>query len=65
LIRIKNFAGIPSHSERGGKNEKMVIFVTVAILVVTGLISLDSKVFGQSAKKVLMIPREGYSSDLD
>jgi putative intracellular protease/amidase len=44
---------------------RMIIFVTVVTLVVTGIISLDSQVFGQSAKKVLMIPREGYSADLD
>ncbi len=44
---------------------RIAIFVTVATLVVTSIISLDSQVFGQSAKKVLMIPREGYSSDLD
>jgi len=45
--------------------KKIVIFLTVMILVTSGVISLESQVYGQSAKKVLMIPREGYSADLD
>jgi putative intracellular protease/amidase len=45
--------------------KKIAIFLAVMILVVTGVISLESQVYGQSAKKVLMIPREGYSRDLD
>jgi putative intracellular protease/amidase len=45
--------------------KKFAIFLAVVILVVTGVISLESKVYGQSAKKVLMIPREGHSQDLD
>ncbi len=45
--------------------KKIVIFLTIMTLVVTGIISLESQVYGQSAKKVLMIPREGYSADLD
>ena len=44
---------------------KIAISLTVMILVISGVISLESQVFGQSAKKVLMIPREGYSNDLD
>jgi putative intracellular protease/amidase len=42
------------------------ITVLVAIMVIlAGGISSSSLAFGQSAKKVLMIPREGYSADLD
>jgi len=44
---------------------KIVIFLTVVILVVTGVISLESQVYGQSAKKVLMFLRDGDSYDLD
>jgi hypothetical protein len=35
------------------------------ILVLTGAISLESQVYGQSDRKVLMFLREGYSYDLD
>jgi hypothetical protein len=45
--------------------KKIAIFLALVTLVVTGVISLESQVYGQSAKKVLMIPREGYSGDLD
>jgi len=45
--------------------KKIVIFLTVMILVVSGVISLESQVYGQSAGKVLMFLREGYSTDLD
>jgi putative intracellular protease/amidase len=45
--------------------KKFVIFLGVVILVVTGVISLESQVYGQSDKKVLMFLREGYSVDLD
>ena len=41
------------------------IIVIVMLFFVTGVISFASLVYGQSAKKVLMIPREGYSEDLD
>jgi len=41
------------------------IIVTVMLFFVFGIISFTSQVYGQSAKKVLMIPREGYSGDLD
>ena len=49
------------------------IRILVAIMVITaGVISFSSqfsteptKAFGQSRSKVLMIPREGYSADLD
>ena len=37
----------------------------VGLLFVTGVFSFTSQVYGQEAKKVLMIPREGYSNDLD
>jgi len=45
--------------------KKIAILLALVILVVTGVVSLESQVYGQSAKKVLMIPREGYSGDLD
>ena len=45
--------------------KRMIIFVTVMLLFVGGVLSFTSQVYGQSAKKVLMIPREGYSADLD
>jgi putative intracellular protease/amidase len=45
--------------------KKIVIFLTVMILVVTGVISLESQVYGQTDRKVLMFLREGYSVDLD
>ena len=41
------------------------IIVIVMLFFVTGVISFTSQVYGQSPKKVLMIPREGYSRDLD
>lgn len=41
------------------------IIVIVMLFFVIGIISFTSQVYGQSAKKVLMIPREGYSEDLD
>jgi hypothetical protein len=51
--------------KRREKMKKIVIFLTVIILVVMGVISLESQVYGQSAKKVLMFLREGDSYDLD
>ncbi len=44
---------------------RTAIFVTLMLLFVWGTISFSSEAFGQSGRKVLMIPREGYSSDLD
>jgi putative intracellular protease/amidase len=44
---------------------KFGIFVTVMLLFVASVISFSSQAFGQSGSKVLMIPREGYSQDLD
>jgi putative intracellular protease/amidase len=41
------------------------INLLVIIIVLAGVISFPSQVFGQSGSKVLMIPREGYSADLD
>jgi hypothetical protein len=45
--------------------KKSVVFLTVVILVVTGVISVESQVYGQSHKRVLMFLREGDSYDLD
>ncbi len=44
---------------------RTAIFLTLMLLFVWGVISFSSEAFGQSGRKVLMIPREGYSSDLD
>ncbi len=51
--------------ERRGKMRRISFAVTVLVLFVAGLISLSSPAFGQTTRKVLMIPREGYSTDLD
>jgi putative intracellular protease/amidase len=57
-------------SVRGAKMKKIIIFGIV--ILVMGIISFSShpvigptEAFGQSPRKVLMIPREGYSVDLD
>ena len=42
---------------------KISLFAIAVILA--GIISFPSQVFGQGGSKVLMIPREGYSADLD
>jgi putative intracellular protease/amidase len=44
---------------------KLGIIGIVILFFVTGVFSFTSQVYGQSAKKVLMIPREGFSTDLD
>jgi putative intracellular protease/amidase len=44
---------------------KISIFVALMVIFMAGVISFSSQAFGQSARKVLMIPREGYSMDLD
>ena len=44
---------------------RMIILVTIMLLFVGGVLSFTSQVYGQSAQKVLMIPREGYTGDLD
>jgi putative intracellular protease/amidase len=60
---IKRFEKI--FFKRREEMKKIAIFLTVVILVVTGVISLASEVYGQSAKKVLMFLRDGESYDLD
>jgi putative intracellular protease/amidase len=45
--------------------KKIVILLTIITLIITGVISLESEVYGQNAGKVLMFLREGYSVDLD
>ncbi len=42
---------------------KVSLFAIVVILA--GIISFSPQAFGQGKSKVLMIPREGYSADLD
>ncbi len=44
--------------------KRISIFVAIMVIIASA-VSFSSEAFGQSAKKVLMIPREGYSSDLD
>ena len=44
---------------------KISIFVALTVIFMAGIISFSSQAFGQSARKVLMIPREGYSIELD
>src|SRR5271157_3934868 len=44
---------------------KIGIFLTVMLLFLASVISFSSQAFGQSGSKVLMIAREGYSSDMD
>ncbi len=41
------------------------ISIFAIMVILAGIISFSSQAFGQSGSKVLMIPREGYSSDLD
>jgi putative intracellular protease/amidase len=45
--------------------KRFKIIVILMLFFVAGAISLTSDVYGQSARKVLMMPREGYSQDLD
>jgi hypothetical protein len=51
--------------KRRKKMKRMIISVIVILLFVGGALSFTSQAYGQSPKKVLMIPREGYSEDLD
>jgi len=44
---------------------KINIFVALTVIFMAGTISFSSQAFGQSARKVLMIAREGYSTDMD
>ena len=41
------------------------VSLTVMTILLAGIISFSPQVFGQGTSKVLMIPREGYSADLD
>ena len=41
------------------------VSLLIMTLIVAGSILLSLQVFAQSSRKVLMIPREGYSSDTD
>jgi putative intracellular protease/amidase len=43
--------------------KKISLFAIIVVLA--GIISFSPQAFGQGSKKVLMIPREGYSADLD
>ncbi len=43
--------------------KKVSLFVTVVILA--GAISFSPQAFGQGSSKVLMVPREGYSQNID
>ena len=41
------------------------ISIFTIMVILAGIISFSSQAFAQSGSKVLMIPREGYSPDLD
>ncbi len=43
--------------------KKISLFAVIVILA--GIISFSSQAFGQGGSKILMLPREGYSADLD
>ena len=45
--------------------KKVGIIATLVLFFLAGVISFTPQVYCQSAKKVLMVPREGYSQDLD
>jgi putative intracellular protease/amidase len=49
----------------GRKMRRMGVFAILMIFFMAGIISYSPNVYAQSAKKVLMLPREGYSADLD
>jgi putative intracellular protease/amidase len=44
---------------------RMAVFAVLVLFLVASVISYSPNVFAQGAKKVLMMPREGYSADLD
>jgi putative intracellular protease/amidase len=44
---------------------RMGIYIIILFLLVGSAISFSAEAFGQSTNKVLMLPREGYSADLD
>jgi putative intracellular protease/amidase len=48
---------------RRDKMKKISLFAIMVILAL--VVSFSSQAFGQGSSKVLMIPREGYSADLD
>lgn len=41
------------------------ISILSLVVIMAAILSFSSQAFGQSSPKVLMIPREGYSNDLD
>lgn len=45
--------------------KKMAVFLTIVTFAVTGVVSLESRAYGQTAGKVLMFLRDGESFDLD
>jgi putative intracellular protease/amidase len=47
------------------REEMRKISIFAIMVILAGGISFSSQAFGQSGSKVLMIPREGYSQDLD
>ena len=44
---------------------RISFFAIMLVLVLVAIMSFSSQVFGQGGSKVLMIPREGFSSDID
>ncbi len=44
---------------------KKISILTLMLFFIAGVISFSPQAFGQGKSKVLMIPREGYSADLD
>jgi putative intracellular protease/amidase len=44
---------------------RVSVFALLMIFFLVGIICYGQNVYAQGAKKVLMIPREGYSADLD
>jgi putative intracellular protease/amidase len=63
LLFIRRFENISF--KRRKEMRRMIFLATIMLLFLGGVLSFTSQVYGQSAKKVLMIPREGYSQDLD
>jgi putative intracellular protease/amidase len=45
--------------------KRKVIYLIVVFFFIGGVLSIASQAYAQAPKKVLMIPREGYSADLD
>jgi hypothetical protein len=63
LLLTRRFENI--FFKRRKKMKRLIIFVTIMLLFVGGLLSFTSQVYGQSARKVLMFLREGVTEDLD